>query len=109
MGRLFLLTKPMGLTIVRLFYLAGLALLIAYVLQDLFGLFVTPAAPEVSGNPVMGLLQIIGVLLGGFVVLRLTAEVLVAQLEIRDKLGAIEQNTLDARHKLGAVERNTTR
>ncbi|WP_158596087.1 hypothetical protein [Oleomonas cavernae] len=57
----------------------------------------------------MSLLQDLGVLLGGFVVLRLAAEVLVAQLEIRDKLGAIEQNTLDARHKLGAVERNTTR
>lgn len=110
MGRMFLLTKPMGISIVRLVYLAGLVLLVAYVARDLAALFATGSDP-LAAPPDLGLtmLRDVGVLLGGFVLLRLTAEVLVAQLDIRDKLGAIERNTQDARDKLGAVERNTVR
>lgn len=92
MKRMFMLSGPIGLTIVRLAYLSGIVLLLACIaLQWRTGLAVeAPAEPDYASLAFMS-----GVtLLLGFILLRCLAEVVLTIMEIRDKLGAIERNTL---------------
>lgn len=88
MGRLLFLTKPMGVSIVRLAYLTGLVVLFYCVGADIYRLLSLPA-----GFPLMAIIEDLAILVAGIVALRLIAEFLVVQFDIRDKLGALERNT----------------
>ncbi|MCF4164701.1 hypothetical protein L2U69_03485 [Zavarzinia compransoris] len=104
MGSLFFLSRPMGSGIVRFAYGIAVIVLATYVVEDIW----TAASLDPAVLPSVLLLNA-GILIIGFVAIRAVAEIFIAQIEIRDKLGSIEQNTLDARDKLGSVENNTRR
>ncbi|MFZ2871894.1 hypothetical protein [Zavarzinia sp.] len=52
----------------------------------------TPESPD--GDQLLAFVWAAGVFLVGFVFLRCLAEVVITVMEIRDKLGAIERNTM---------------
>ncbi|PWR25815.1 hypothetical protein [Zavarzinia aquatilis] len=92
MKRLFLLSGPVGLTIVRLSYWAGISLLVMcsvtiwhnnISVQDVTEMDYAKAAILAGG-----------VFVFGVIFLRCLAEIIITVMEVRDKLGAIERNTL---------------
>ena len=89
MGSLLFLSRPMGASIVRFAYGVAVVILIAYVINDIVASMVLDPSEFVS----MMLIDL-GILVCGFIAIRALAEVGIAHIEIRDKLGAIERNTM---------------
>ncbi|MCW0182976.1 MAG: hypothetical protein OJI70_14480 [Zavarzinia sp.] len=92
MKRLFLLTGPIGLAVVRLAFWGSLVLLAVCAATVWSTKMATPESPD--GDQLLAFVWAAGVFLVGFVFLRCLAEVVITVMEIRDKLGAIERNTM---------------
>lgn len=84
----FFLAKPIGLKIVGVAFWLGLALVVAASVQ----VWLLQSAGE--GFDLVALLTALVTLICGSVLLRCLIEVILTLMEIRDKLGAIERNTL---------------
>lgn len=92
MKRVFLLSGPIGLTVVRLSYWSGLLLL---TLLSASEWSIHLGMPEpMDADYAKAAIYAGGIFIVGFVLLRCLAEVIITIMEIRDKLGAIERNTL---------------
>lgn len=92
MKRVLLLSGPVGLTIVRLSYWAGLLLLILCAVTE-WSIHLDMPEPTDVDYAKAGIYAG-GIFILGFVLLRCLAEVIITIMEVRDKLGAIERNTL---------------
>lgn len=91
------------------FYVSGALAIFLLVAANIFAEFSDDQETISSSSLLISMLINFCIVVGGFFVLRFSVGILALQSDIRDKIGAIERNTVDTREALGAVERNTRR